>query len=234
MMRFFHNPKPDVYREYRAGTSRRLWKKQPLKETRVIALDIETSGFSLKSDRILSVALFDITGGRIEMARSRKWIVFQTETVATSATAIHGILPSETREGTAEKQVLEELLPLLTGAILVGHHIRFDALMLNKALLRHFKSGLRNHLIDTASLAMNELTAFHRSGYANQHPPSLEEVCAQLDLPVVARHTAEGDAFLTAEIFLLLSGRIRKRLKNRRFHRREPQLRDLSTSRFRP
>jgi DNA polymerase-3 subunit epsilon len=232
MMPFFKKPESEVCRRYRTETSGRLWKKAPVKEARIVALDVETSGFDLKSDRILSVALFDITGGQIDMARSRKWLVFQPETAATSATAVHGILPSETRQGTAEKQVLEELLPLLTGAILIGHHIRFDALMLNKALLRHFKSGLRNHLIDTASLAMNELIAFHRTGYANQRPPSLDEVCAQLDLPVIARHTAEGDAFLTAEIFLLLYGRIRRRLTTRRIRRREPQLRDLPVSRF--
>jgi DNA polymerase III subunit epsilon len=226
MISFFRKTGSEVCWRYLAETHR-LPRKTPVKDIRIIVLDTETSGFLPSKDRILSIALFDVTGGQIDLGSSRKWIVFQPETGPTSATAIHGILPCETRAGVAEKTVLEELLPLLSGAILVGHHIRFDAAMLSNALLRHFKIRLHNQLIDTAILAMNELVPFHRSGYANQHPPSLDEVCAHLNLPVIARHTAEGDAFLTAEIFLMLCGKIRKRLAGRRIRRRGMELRDL-------
>ena len=227
MISFFRKPGNEVCQQYLTETRRKLPRKTPAKTIRFVALDTETSGLLPNKDRILSIALFNITDGQIDVASSRKWIVFQPDTGATSATAIHGILPCETREGTAEKEVLKELLPLLSGAILVGHHIRFDAAILNNALLRHLKIRMHNPLIDTAILAMNTLIPFHRSGYANQHPPSLEDVCAHLNLPVIARHTAEGDAFLSAEIFVMLCGRIRKRLSRRRIHPRDLQLRDL-------
>ena len=118
---------------------------------------------------------------------------------------------------------------MLAGGIIVGHHIRFDAAMINDAMMRHFKTKFCSRIIDTALMAMTELVAFHQTGYANQRPPSLDEVCSQLNLPVVARHTAEGDAFTTAEVFLLLYGRIRRRLR-----RRPVQARDLPIKRFRP
>jgi DNA polymerase-3 subunit epsilon len=234
MIRFFKKPDSDICRRYLAETGRRRPQRQPVGKTRFVVLDTETTGFDLCNDRILSIALFEVNGGIIDMAKSRKWLVCQPETAPTSATAIHGILPSESRcKGIAEKEVLEQLLPLLSGAILVGHHIHFDAGMLNKALKRHLKIKLRNHLVDTAHLAMQELIPFHRTGYANQRPPSLDEICAHLDLPVIARHTAEGDAFVTAEIFMMLCGRIRRRLQNRKVRRREPQLRDLPVFPFR-
>ena len=233
MIPFFHKSESPLIQNYLAAVKRRRPWKTPLTGTRFIVLDTETSGFNVGTDRILSIALFEIIDGQIDMARSRKWIVFQPESALTAATAIHGILPSETRKGTDEKKVLEELIPLLTGAVVVGHHIRFDAAMINEAMIRHFKAKFSNPIVDTAIMAMRELVAFRQSGYENQRPPSLDEVCSQLNLPVVARHTAEGDAFTAAEIFLLLCGRIRRRLSLRPVHRRPPQISDLPFKRFR-
>jgi len=227
MISFFNKSKSPLIQNYLEAAKGRLPWKTPLKNLRFVAIDTETSGLNVGKDRILSIAIFEIIDGQIDVSRSRKWMVFQPEITSTAATAIHGILPCETREGTQEKRVLDELIPLLTGTIVVGHHIRFDAAMLNEAMMRHFKAKFSSWIVDTAHMAINELTPFHRTGYANQRPPSLDEVCSQLDTPVVARHTAEGDAFTAAEIFLLLCGRIRRRLRNR-----PAQLRDLPAKRF--
>jgi DNA polymerase-3 subunit epsilon len=225
---FFQKNHPPVVSDYLAAAKHRAKRTTEVNGHRLVVLDTETSGLDVDTDRILSIALFEMNGGQMDMARSRKWIVYQPEARPTEATTIHGILPCETREGTPEKEVLTELLPLLAGAIVVGHHIDFDSAMLNKALMRHFHIRFRNRIVDTAHIAMDELIPFHKTGYANQPPPALEEVAAQFDLPPVARHTAEGDAFITAEIFLFLCGRIRRR------KRRPAQLRDLPITRFRP
>jgi len=233
MISLFHKSESPMIQNYLAAAkSRRPW-KIPLMANRFVVLDTETSGFEVGTDRILSIALFEIINGQVDLALSRKWVVFQPESAPTAATAIHGILPSETRGGTDEKKVLEELIPLLTGAMVVGHHIGFDAAMINEAMVRHFQVKFTNRIVDTAIMATREIVAFHQSGYKNQRPPSLDEVCSQLNLPIVARHTAEGDAFLAAQIFLFLCGRIRRRLLRRAIHRRDPRLRDLPIGRFR-
>jgi DNA polymerase-3 subunit epsilon len=213
MIPFLHRQKlPPFCQAWQDSANRRPARKTAADRIRFVVLDCETSGFKVGTDRILSLAAFEITKDRIDIAGSRKWIVYQPQVRLNQATAVHGILPEEIRQGTPEQTVIPDLLPMLGGAVLVGHHVRFDAAMLNDLLMRHYKIRFRNRLIDTAHMAMNELTAFHKTGYANQRPPSLDEVCAQLDLPLIARHTAEGDAFLTAEVFLMLSGQIRKRL----------------------
>jgi DNA polymerase-3 subunit epsilon len=233
MISFFHKSESPLIQNYLATTKRGLSRKTPLMSNRFVVIDTETSGFNVGTDRILSIAIFEIVNGQIDMALCRKWTVFQPESALTAATAIHGILPSETREGMHEKKVLEELIPLLTGAVVVGHHIRFDAAMISEAMARHFRAKFINRTVDTAVMAMQELVAFHQTGYENQRPPSLDEVCSQLSLPIVARHTAEGDAFLAAQIFLFLCGRIRRRLLRRPVNRRPPKLRDLAAKRFR-
>lgn len=211
---------------YLIANKPKLNRKQSFLDQRFVVLDCETTGFSPENDRILSVATMEVINGQIDLARSRHWIVFQPNASVTSSSVIHGILPSETRQGIPEDEVIQELMPLLADAIVVGHHIGFDATMLDTAFRRHFNTGFRNHVIDTAILARQELVAFHKSGYANQRPPSLEDVCEHLSLPMIARHTAEGDAFVTAQVFLLLSGRMRRRMK------RPVTLRDLPVTRM--
>lgn len=198
---------------YVAQTSAKLDRKTPCDSLRLLVIDSETTGFSPERDRMLSIATIEIANGQIDLAKSHQWMVFQPNAKLTSASVIHGILPSETERGQPEKEVLEELLPLLEHSVVIGHHIAFDVAMLNAAFLRHFGIRFRNPVVDTAMMARMELSAFHKSGYANQRPPSLDDVCAHLSLPMMARHTAEGDAFTTAEVFLLLSGRMRRRFK---------------------
>lgn len=214
MMPFFNRQElSPLCQDYLDATKPRLSAKTEFNRIRFIVLDCETSGFKVGTDRIFSLAAFEIAEGRIDISGSRKWIVYQPQARLNQATEVHGILPDEIRQGTPEQDILPELLPLLSGAVLVGHHVRFDAAMLNDLLMRHYRIRLCNRIIDTARIAMNELIAFHQTGYANQRPPALEEVCAQLNLPLMARHTAEGDAFMTAEIFLMLCSHIRKRLR---------------------
>ncbi|MBI9019947.1 MAG: 3'-5' exonuclease [Verrucomicrobia bacterium] len=217
---------PEFIRDYLIAAKQRKSGKRLLSDERIVVLDIETNGRPLESDEILSLALFEIVNGQIELSRQRKWIVYHPDTRPTRATAIHGILPCETEQGVPEPELLKELIPILAGALVVCHHIRFDLSRINKILYRHFKVRFKTQAIDTAILAMHELSAFHKTGYPNQRAPSLDEICAQFNLPATARHTAEGDAFTTAQAFLFLCGRLQRRLG------RPIRVRDLPLSEF--
>lgn len=208
---WFRRKYPTQFEAYRLHTP--LSKKEPESTVRWAVLDLETTGFDLKKDRILSIAVTIVENGQFKMQSLRSWYVYQNLKEVNEATKVHGILPSQTEEGMPEEHVLEQLIPLLAGTVIVGHHIAFDFAMLNVALERHFSIPLRNQSLDTAYFAGTELEAFRKTGYPNQSPPSMEEVCAQLNIPIAERHTAEGDVFTTAQIFLILRGRLKRRLK---------------------
>lgn len=204
--------RPDFVLAYREATPRRLDRKRAWSDLRFISLDAETTGFDPLKDRLLSIGTVPIQGGRIDVAGRRSWLVQQTDAPNNEAVKIHGISPAASEKGVPEAKVLRELLVELTGAIVVGHHIGFDAAMIGAALQRHFGARLRNPLIDTALLATRHLDSFHKTGYANQRPPGLDEVCTHAGLPIIGRHTASGDAFTTAQLFLWMCGRRRVRL----------------------
>ena len=166
----------------------------------------------LDADRVLSLASIEVARREIRVATARSWLIYQSEAPVNEATKVHGILPSDTALGLPEKEVVAEFLALLGGHLVVGHHIKFDAGMLDRAMRRHFNVRMKSRILDTALLAMQELSAFHRTGYRNQRPPSLEDVCATLNIPMMERHTAAGDTFTTAVVFLTLCAKLRKRL----------------------
>lgn len=197
---------------YLAGTPRRLKKSTPLDELPLVVLDAETTGFDVHRDQLLSLAAMPVRRGRADAGGLRNWLVHRPEADVNQATRIHTILPSDLRRGVPEASLLEQLCPMLTGAVLVGHHIGFDAAVLDRALRHRLACGLRNPAIDTAQLAMRALDPYRRTGYAAQRPPGLDEVCAHLGIPLWERHTADGDTFATAQLFLLLCARLRRKL----------------------
>lgn len=208
----FRRPLSPAAENYRSTTRPRVERRTAWSELKFVVLDAETTGFNVGRDRLLALATVDILEGRIDVSRTGNWLVRQSNAAVNAAVAVHGILPHDTAEGRPEEEVMTELLARLSGAIIVGHHIRFDAAMIDQALRRHHGVRLCNPLVDTARLAMSGIDAFRKTGYANQRPPTLEELCAHTGLPVMARHTAAGDAFTTAQLFLLLCARLRRRL----------------------
>jgi len=200
-------PSDPVAAAYAAGTARRIPSRTPVEALRFIVLDAETSGFNVGSDRLLSLATVPVSAGRIPLGGIRSWLFRQKSVPLNQATEVHGILPAEAAEGESEEAILRELLPELTGAVVVGHHIGFDLAMLDEATRRHFGLRLRNPRIDTATLAMRVVEAFAATAYPGQRPPTLDELCLHCGVPAIDRHTAAGDAYTTAELFLVLCAR---------------------------
>lgn len=210
---FFRRRRDPLAAAYRAATSRSVPSRRTWAEIDFVVLDAETSGFKVGQDRLLSLATLPVRRGELVLREAEEWTIYQPEAPLNAATEVHGILPAETAAGTPEREVLAAVLPRLHGAVIVGHHVAFDAAMLDKALRQHFGIGLRNPLLDTASLAMETIDAFGRTAYPGQRPPSLEELCAHCGITPMDRHTAAGDTFTTAELFLLLTARLRSRLE---------------------
>ena len=218
---FKRRPVSPVVAHYRQATPTRIDRKRHWNDVTYIVLDAETTGFRPGQDRLLSIGLVPIREGQIDVAARRSWLVQQTDAPRNEAVKIHGISPAESADGMPEDQVLAELLEILTNTVIVGHHIGFDVSMLNAAFERHHATRLRNPLLDTATMATRHIDAFHKTGYVNQRPPSLEELCSHANLPIMGRHTASGDAFTTALIFLWFCSRFRIR------HRRDLLAGDL-------
>jgi DNA polymerase-3 subunit epsilon len=121
-----------------------------------------------------------------------------------SSVTVHGITRDEAAGGMEEAEALALFLDYLRDGVIVGHHIGHDIQALNCACERHFNLTLRNRWLDTMDLTLhlNDAGAFSQRPMAKGF--SLDALCEMFGVTAHDRHTAGGDAFLTAHVFLRL------------------------------
>jgi len=103
------------------------------------------------------------------------------------------------------------LLDYLQNSVIVGHHIGFDFAVLNRAFQEHLGGQLRNQTLDTNYLAKRIHSPFYKTSIDQNLNFSLDALCKQYHVPVHDRHTASGDALITALLFLKLMGQLERK-----------------------
>jgi DNA polymerase III subunit epsilon len=103
------------------------------------------------------------------------------------------------------REFAEKSLDYFGNSVLVAHHIGFDLEMIQKACKPFGMEKLPNPKIDTMSLAIRlELGPHANRSQINPQQYSLDALCERYQIRTEDRHTAAGDAFLTAQLFLKL------------------------------
>jgi DNA polymerase-3 subunit epsilon len=101
---------------------------------------------------------------------------------------------------------MEELLAYLDQSIIVAHHANFDRQMIDAALARLGAGRLRNPFVDTANLAKRVQPPTH---YVSEERYGLDQLALLYGIPLQDRHTALGDAYITALLFLKLVAKLK-------------------------
>jgi DNA polymerase-3 subunit epsilon len=173
-----------------------------IENVRFVALDCETTGLNPRSDRIVTIGTVALQGNEILIEDSFEALLKISGN--TGAVEVHGVTRDESREGMDEPQALEMLLDHLRDGVIVGHHIGHDIACLNAGYERHWGFSLSNRSLDTMSLTLHLERAGAFSGRPPIHDFTLDALCEMFGVIPHGRHTASGDAFLTAQIFLRL------------------------------
>lgn len=165
-------------------------------------LDTETTGLNPSEDFILSFGAVKISRMTIQVSTAVEWYPVSPKNGKATA-AIHGLLESKTPVQIAD--FVPNLLLCLGDSILVGHHLGFDLEMLLKTCKPFGLEDFPNPCIDTMNLAIR----LEHGPNADRHQIKPEEygldsLCDRYGIPKDDRHTAAGDAFLTAQLLLKL------------------------------
>ena len=108
------------------------------------------------------------------------------------------------RKGSRNREALEAFLGYLRDGVIVGHHIGHDIATFDAACTRHWGMRLLNRSLDTMDLTLH----LERDGAFAGRPPirrfTLDALCELFGVIPHDRHTASGDAFITAQVFLRL------------------------------
>ena len=117
-----------------------------------------------------------------------------------ASTAVHGITDGMVADADGFGDVWPPLLVLARDTVWVGHNIRFDAAILRAECARAGVAFPEPILLDTLKLS----TMLEPS----LETLSLDGVAAWLGVDVHGRHTALGDALVTAEVWRRLIPRL--------------------------
>lgn len=180
----------------------------PATSVRFVVLDCETTGLDLRRDRVITIGAVAVNQGQIDLSDVFDALL-KIEHNQSSVT-VHGITRDEAQGGANEPEALLEFLAYLGDGIIVGHHIGFDIDMLDAACERHFGIVLRNRYIDTMDLTLELDALMPNAADSAQQGYTLDALCDRFGVLPHDRHTAAGDAFITALVFLKLLSVARK------------------------
>ena len=170
------------------------------KEQRFVVFDCETTGLDYKTDRILSIGAVAIQNNQIIVGDFME-VFLQQDIFNPETVTLHGILKEGKEEKVVEAEAIIRFLDFIKDATLVGHHIDFDIEMINQALDRLNVGKLENQAMDT-DVMYQKLKSLPQ-----EQQSSLDELCDIYKIKKFDRHTASGDAFITALLFLKLKNK---------------------------
>ena len=175
---------------------------------RFVVLDTETTGFDYENDRILCIGAVVLQNYRIPIQESLEIYIRQDHYNKTTA-QIHGILRASVLDRPNELEGLQQFLNFLGDSIIVAHHTFFDITMINKALERNGLPKLENKTLDTAHLYKK--TLLYSPLLVRKETYTLDELADKFDISKKDRHTAMGDAYITAIAFLKIVNKLKEK-----------------------
>lgn len=175
---------------------------------RFVVLDTETTGFDYTTDRILCIGAIVLQNNTIPINGSFE-VFIQQEHYDQATAKIHGILKEFVIDRPTELEALQQFLEFLGDSIIIAHHTIFDITMINRALERNGLPELKNKTLDTAVLYKKTLLVSNLLERKENY--SLDELADKFDISKKDRHTAMGDAYITAIAFLKILNKLRER-----------------------
>jgi len=174
----------------------------PVDQVRFVVLDSETTGLDPRHDRLITIGSVAVRAGEIRIDDSFDALIRVDEN--TSAVAVHGVTRDESRGGIEEPEALERFLDYVGDGVIVGHHIGHDVATFDAGYERHWGMRLLNRSMDTMDLTLH----LEQDGAFAGRPPirqfTLDALSEMFDVTPHDRHTAGGDAFITAQVLLRL------------------------------
>ncbi len=173
----------------------------PLIALDAFVIDTETTGLDPAKARIVEIAAVPLKHGTLEESAALRRLVHPGVPIPQTASAIHGIDDLGVAAAPGFATIWPEFIAAISGAVLIGHTLGFDLAVLKRECARTGLPWKTPRTLDTNLLA--QVAEPRLGGY------TLEHLASWLGITVAGRHSALGDAVLTARIFLALIPKLR-------------------------
>jgi DNA polymerase-3 subunit epsilon len=165
-----------------------------LKNLIYTVFDTETTGLNpSQGDEIIQIGATRIVNSKLLRQDAFEQLIDPGRSIPAASIPIHGITPAMVQGQPRIGQVLPTFHAYASDTVLVAHNAAFDMKFLQ---LKERSTGLRfdQPVLDTLLLS----AVIH----PHQDSHRLEAIAQRMSIAVLGRHTALGDAMVTAEVFL--------------------------------
>jgi DNA polymerase-3 subunit epsilon len=167
-----------------------------LTELTYTVFDTETTGLNpSQGDEIIQIGAARIVNNKLLRQECFEQLVDPQRSIPAASIPIHGIQPEMVQGQPTIAQVLPAFHAFAQDTVLVAHNAAFDMRFLQ---LKEQPTGIvfDHPVLDTLLLS----AVVH----PNQDSHRLEAVAERFNVTIIGRHTALGDAMVTAEVFMKL------------------------------
>jgi DNA polymerase-3 subunit epsilon len=182
--------------------SRWLYLFQPYQGEELVSLDIETTSLDVSKAQILSICAVVIKGNRVLSSEKLCLTLSPPKDLPRDSVKVHKLRRMDLNEGLPVVEALEKMLKFIGNRPIVGYNIGYDLAVLDRYVRPLFDFGMPNRYVDVMDLYRNKTQL--TGGVDCQINLSFEAIAKGLDVPVLGRHTALGDAITTAIIYVRL------------------------------
>ena len=167
-----------------------------LNELSFTVFDTETTGLNpAEGDQIIQIGAARIVNGKLLRQESFEQLVNPGRLIPAATVSIHGITQDMVKGKPPITEVLPAFYTFAQDTVLVAHNAAFDMKFL-QLQERHTGLVFNHPVLDTLLLS----AVVH----PNQESHRLEAIAERFNITVLGRHTALGDAIVTAEVWLRL------------------------------
>jgi DNA polymerase-3 subunit epsilon len=167
-----------------------------LSELSFTVFDTETTGLNpSEGDQIIQIGATRIVNSKLLKQESFEQLINPGRLIPPAGIPIHGITQDMVRGKPDISQVLPAFYAFAQDTVLVAHNAAFDMKFL-QLQERHTGLVFNHPVLDTLLLSA--------VAHPNQESHSLEAIAERFNITVLGRHTALGDAYVTAEVWLRL------------------------------
>jgi DNA polymerase-3 subunit epsilon len=158
---------------------------------KVTILDFETTG--LKESCAVSLALIRIEDGRIKCAKY--YLINPKKEIDYGAYKVHGISQRDVEDKPTFAEIWGDISPYITGQIVVGHNIQYDADVIKRELKRY---GLFCKPFKSVCTCKNAKKFINKENIDNY---KLDTVCNYFGINMGTHHDARDDTDACRLIF---------------------------------
>ncbi|MFC7088923.1 3'-5' exonuclease [Halomonas salifodinae] len=174
------------------------WLFNPYTGDEMVAIDCETTGLDTRRAELVSLAAVRLKGDRVLTSQSLDLRLTRPASLTGDSIRIHGLRGIDLEGGDSIEAALAKFLDFVGNRPLVGWCLEFDLAILNRYLRAHLGFELPNARVEVSRVYAKALRRRQPEAIPNLR---FEVVARALEVPVMGRHTALGDAVTTALMY---------------------------------